>query len=203
MGPGMPAGLAAHLGQGVTTLAHAWAITRRDGVVFGFTDHDRALSFDGITFRADSGLSAMSLSQSTGLSVDNTEAVGALSDLSLREDEIEQGRFDNAQVEAWLVNWADVTQRWRQFRGTMGELRRAGGGFHAELRGLTEGLNHPVGRAYQKPCTAVLGDGVCRFDLGAPGFTEERPVDELLSGRILRWTIAETLPNGWFTRGAD
>ncbi len=195
------AALAAHLAQGVTTLAHAWVIRRRDGAVFGFTDHDRPLIFDGITFRADSGLSAMSLAQSTGLSVDNTEAVGALSDVSLREDEIEQGRFDNAQVEAWLVNWADISQRWLQFRGTIGELRRSGGGFQAELRGLTEALNRPLGRAYQKPCTAVLGDASCGFDLATPGFSEERPVQELIQSRLFRWTMAETQPPGWFTRG--
>lgn len=61
--------LDAHLKTGLTNLCHAWAIKRRDGVVLAFTDHDVALSFDGIVFRADSGLSARALSQSTGLSV--------------------------------------------------------------------------------------------------------------------------------------
>ena len=104
-----------HLASGVTTVAHAWAITRNDGVVLGFTDHDRELNFDGITFRADTGLSALSLAQSTGMSVDNSEALGALSDISIREDEIEQGRFDDAVIQAWLVNWNDVSQRCLQF----------------------------------------------------------------------------------------
>ena len=56
----MEAGLRAHLEGGLTTVAHAWAITRKDGVVLGFTDHDRELRFDGISFRADTGLSAPS-----------------------------------------------------------------------------------------------------------------------------------------------
>nr|WP_317616364.1 DUF2163 domain-containing protein [Paracoccus mutanolyticus] len=27
------------------TIARAWAVTRRDGLVLGFTDHDRMLAF--------------------------------------------------------------------------------------------------------------------------------------------------------------
>ena len=56
----------AHAATGLTTLCRAWAITRKDGVSFGFTDHDRPLSFEGVTFKADSGLTALALAQSTG-----------------------------------------------------------------------------------------------------------------------------------------
>ena len=70
-----PQALKDHLATGVTTLARCFAVTRRDGVVIGFTDHDRDLSFDGILFRADSGLTAKAIQQSTGLSVDNSEGL--------------------------------------------------------------------------------------------------------------------------------
>lgn len=194
-------GLAAHLGGGLTTLCHAWAITRKDGAVFAFTDHDLPLSFAGYAFRADTGLSALALAQSTGLSVDNTEALGALSDASLREDEIEQGRFDGAEVRGWLVNWADTAQHWLNFRGTLGELTRAGGGFRAELRGLTEGLNRPLGRVYQKPCSAVLGYGNCRFDLSQEGYATALPVQTVTGARRFVWQGFESFDADWFTRG--
>ena len=197
----MNAALKSHLEGGLTTLAHTWAIFRRDGSVLGFTDHDRDLSFDGIVFRADTGLSALSLAQSTGLSVDNTEALGALSDLSIREDEIEQGRFDGAEVQAWLVNWQDIEQRWMQFRGSIGELRRANGGFQAELRGLTEVLNRPLGRVYQKPCTAILGDAACQFDINAPGFSLDMAIESVEQSRVFRWDGVDGFEPGWFTRG--
>jgi uncharacterized phage protein (TIGR02218 family) len=193
--------LAAHLGGGLTTVCHAWAITRKDGVVFAFTDHDLPLSFAGYEFRADTGLSALALAQSTGLSVDNTEALGALSDASLREDEIEQGRFDGAEVRAWLVNWADTAQHWLNFRGTIGELTRAGGGFRAELRGLTESLNRPLGRVYQKPCSAVLGDGNCRFNLAQENYAQVLPVQTVQGARRFVWEGFLAYDTGWFTRG--
>jgi len=191
----------AHVETGLTSLCRCWAITRADGVQYGFTDHDMPLGFEGVTFRADSGLSAQALQQSTGLSVDNTEAIGALSDAAVREEDIEAGRFDGAKVQAWLVNWADVDVRWLQFRGTIGELRRSGGAFHAELRGLTEALNRPIGRVYQKPCTAVLADLACGFDLSTLGYTEERAVEQVVQAREFRWPDMAGFEPGWFARG--
>ena len=193
--------LQAHLTTGLTTVAHAWAIERKDGAILGFTDHDRDLFFDGLVYRADTGLSALSLAQSTGLSVDNTEAIGALSDLSIREDEIEQGRFDGAEVRAWVVNWSDVSQRWLQFRGSIGELRRGDGGFQAELRGLTEALNRPLGRVFQKPCTAVLGDKECRFDTQSPGYSIDIAVEVIHDTRLFRWNDFGGFTSNWFARG--
>jgi uncharacterized phage protein (TIGR02218 family) len=197
----MSAALEAHLASGHTTLCHAWRITRRDGVTFAFTDHDGDLSFGGQVFRADSGLSANAIAQSTGLSVDNTEAIGALSDAAIREDEIKQGRFDGAEVVSWLVNWAAPDESRVQFRGSIGELHRADGVFRAELRGLTEALNRPLGRVFQKPCTAVLGDRACGFDMDASGYSVTLDVAESDEGRVFVWPEFVGFEKGLFTRG--
>ncbi|MFK7754232.1 MAG: DUF2163 domain-containing protein [Sedimentitalea sp.] len=198
---GLDAAFRAHTETGVTTLCRCWAIVRRDGETFGFTDHDRTLVFDGVEFRADTGLSALAVQQATGLSVDNTEALGALSDASVREDDIEAGRFDGAEVQAWLVNWADPDVRWLQFRGSIGEIQRSNGAFRAELRGLTEALNKPLGRVYQKPCTAVLGDAQCGFDLNTEGYSQSREVDVILDSRRFEWADMPGFEPGWFQRG--
>lgn len=81
-----------------TTRARAWRLQRADGLVLGFTDHDRDLTFDGTTFRAASGMTAKALAQATGLAVDNTEAVGALSDAGLTEADILAGHWDGAAL---------------------------------------------------------------------------------------------------------
>lgn len=194
-------GLLAHLGTGVTTTCRCWALTRRDGVVMGFTDHDRLLGFDGVEFRPDTGLSALALQQTTGLSVDNTEALGALSDAAIREADIEAGRYGGAELRAWLVNWQDVAARALLFRGTMGELRRAGGAFEAELRGLTDALNVPLGRVYQKGCSAILGDGDCRFDLDTPGYVTARGAEEIEENRVFRFAEMGGFAEDWFRHG--
>ncbi len=194
--------LQAHLDTGHTTLARCWQIVRRDGEIMGFTDHDCDLDFADTVFRAGSGLTAMALSQAAGLSVDNTEAMGALSDASITEADIAAGRYDGAVVTAWLANWQDVAQRKVLFRGSIGEITRKGGAFQVELRGLTEALNRPMGRVYQKPCGAVLGDAACGVDLTDPTFVHEIAVETLEDGRVLRFTGLNGFDAGWFTRGA-
>ncbi len=193
--------LKAHLETGTTTICRAWAVTRRDGVVLGFTDHDRDLAFEGMSFRAASGLTARALQQGTGLAVDNTEALGALTDAGLTEADILAGRYDGAEVRLWQVNWADVEQREMLFRGSIGEITRAGGAFRAELRGLTEMLNHPRGRVFQRDCSAVLGDGQCRVDTGLPAFSVPATIMGVEQDRVFRLSGVEAFGPRWFEHG--
>lgn len=195
------AGLDAHLATGATGVCRCWKLVRGDGVAFGFTDHDRALSFEGVEFRPESGLSAAALMQTTGLSVDNTEAVGALSDAAITEADIAAGRYDGAAVEAWLVQWAAPENRVLQFRGALGELTRAGGAFTAELRGLAERMNVATGRVYQRSCAAVLGDGACGVDLSAAGYSAEVGIAALEGARVLWLDGLEAFEPRWFERG--
>ena len=191
----------AHLATGLTNVCRCWALIRRDGVTYGFTDHDLPLVFDGLTYRADSGMSAKALVQSTGLSVDNTESMGVLTDGSITEADIDAGRFDGAEVLHYLVNWRDVSQRVLRFRGSIGEIRRGAGAFHADLRGLTEGLNQPQGRLFQRPCAAVLGDAGCKFNLNAVGYFEQRPVEVVDRGQVFTFGLMDLFDARWFERG--
>lgn len=190
-----------HVQSGLTTLARCWKLTRRDGWTRGFTDHDEDVVFAGVTFRADTGMTAHALMQTTGLSIDNSEALGALSDVSVREADIAAGRFDGAGVEGWLVNWANPAERLLQFRGTLGEITRVGGAFRAELLGLAEALNLPQGRVYQTSCSAVLGDSRCGFDLDAPGFHEDVTVISVEESTRFALLGGAEQPDRWFERG--
>lgn len=183
-----------------TTIARAWMIRRGDGLVLGFTDHDAALSFDGIAFRPDHGMSARALVQATGLSVDNSEAEGALSDDAITEVDILAGRWDGAEVGMWEVDWTDPARRRPVFAGTLGEVSRSQGAFRAELRGLAEPLNEARGRVFHPRCSARLGDGRCGVDPAA--FSVEREVQAVEDGRILRFAGFADVAPGWFARGS-
>ena len=95
----------ARLDSGASRMCRCWRVTRKDGVVLGFTDHDLDLKFEGVTFRASSGMDASALQTATGLSVDNAQAVGALSDAAVTEHDIRAGKFDRAEIQQWLVDW--------------------------------------------------------------------------------------------------
>lgn len=201
MAGGDATALLAHLKSGETTVCQCWAVTRRDGMSLGFTDHDRPLSFDGLEFRPDSGFSASVLAQTTGLAVDNREVLGALTDSAIAEEDVRAGRYDGAEVVSWLVDWTDPAARMIQFRGTLGEIREEGGVFRADLRGLAEMLNQPQGLVYQRPCSAALGDARCGVDLAQPGFFADLTVEEIRDARVLRFSGLGGFAAGWFARG--
>lgn len=190
-----------HVASGTTTLCRCWVLRRRDGRVFGFTDHDLDLEFDGVTFKADSGLTAQALQRTTGLSVDNTEALGALRSVAVTEADLVAGLFDGAEVEAWLVNWAAPGNRMLQFRGSLGEIQTGGGAFQAELRGLTDRLNQPRGRVYQALCPARLGDTACGVDLDDPAYHAEISIETVLSPARFRLSGLDGFSKDWFDRG--
>ncbi|MDA5094410.1 DUF2163 domain-containing protein [Aliiroseovarius sp. KMU-50] len=192
---------ATHLGTGVTSVARCWVVRRKDGETYGFTDHDRDLMVGPVACKADTGLTAHALEQTTGLAVDNTEALGALRDAAISEKDIRAGRFDGAEVEAWLVNWQTPSQNYLQFRGSIGEISRENGAFRAELVGLSEALNRPQGRAFQKPCTAVLGDRSCKVDLNDLSLSVEAPVQSNDQEIKFVFSGLTGFEDGWFERG--
>lgn len=192
--------LYAHLATGCTTVCHLWQVVRADGTEMGFTDHDNPITLDGVVFRADTGLTAQALQQTTGMSVDNTEAVGALSSLAIADTDIVAGRYDRASVTAWLVNWQDLTQRVCLFRGRFGEITHGDGVFKVELRGLTDLLNQPQGRTFQRTCSAVLGDAACRIDLTDPRYVYEETLTLGGTNDVLL-TAAGLFAEKWFAHG--
>lgn len=193
--------LQAHLETGATTICRCWQIQRGDGSVLAFTDHDEAVEFDGVSFRARDGMSAQAVEQTTGLAVDNTEAAGVLSDAGITEADILAGKYDGADVVAWLVNWAVPDDRMVLFRGSLGEIEREGPAFRAELRGLTEALNQPQGRIFQGLCPAILGDAACAVDLDALGYAEERQIVEVERDKVLFWDDFTGFADRWFEKG--
>ncbi|WP_137389928.1 DUF2163 domain-containing protein [Rhodoligotrophos defluvii] len=193
--------LQAHLGSGATTLAWCWKITRHDGVVMGFTDHDLDLVVAGVTYQAGTGFTAGEIASGLGLAVDTMQAEAALSADAITEEDIAAGRYDDAQVEILRVNWRDPTQWVLMRKGNLGEVSRSGKAFTAEIRGLAHRLNQPRGRLYQFTCDAVLGDERCRFSLDTEGFRGFGSVAAVQANRRLDAGGLANFPGRWFERG--
>lgn len=166
----LDAGFAAHIAQGETTLCHCWKIIRGDGVVLGFTDHDRTLSFGGTEFVPAHGLDGGEVPAKLGAQVETSEVLGVLHAETITDEDILLGRYDGAVVETWRVNWSDVAQRLLLRSDAIGEIVREDGVFRAELRSAQQGLNATHGRIYQGLCDASLGDARCKVGLSDPAF---------------------------------
>lgn len=196
------AGLQAHLDSGTTTLAWCWRVTRKDGAVYGFTEHDKPLTFLSTTFEPESGLIASEIRASSDLAADAQEAEGVLSSSSISETDILDGKWDNADVEAWRVNWADTTQRVLLRRGSIGQLRRGRVSFVAEMRSITHILGQTVGRTYQSTCDAELGDARCGINLESGAYKGSGTVTAMLDGRSFKASGLSLYANGWFSAGS-
>jgi uncharacterized phage protein (TIGR02218 family) len=197
----IPSALQTKLDSGVTTLARCWIVTRRDGVVQGFTDHDSDLAIDDVTCRAGTGFGASEATSRFDLSIDGAEISGALAADSLTESDLAAGRFDAAQVDTWLVDWSDVTLRLLLSRATLGEVKREGEAFSAELRGLADKLSQENGRLYTARCTADLGDARCKIALTAAGLNGAGVVSRLLGVSAIAVDGFTDFAEGIFTAG--
>ena len=197
----IPPTLQVHLDSGATTLAWCWRITRVDGTGFGFTDHDQVLSFDGTEFEPESGLTASEIRFGADLSVDAQDAAGALRSDRISEADILDGRWDNAEVELWRVNWQMTNLRVLMRRGAIGQIRRGRHAFVAEIRSMSHMLGQTVGRTFQASCDAALGDARCWVDLEDPAFRGTGTVIDGLRDRAFTASGLGGFAPGWFRFG--
>lgn len=197
----IPSALQAKLDSGVTTLARCWKLTRRDGVVLGFTDHDRDLGLEGLTFRAGTGFAASEATSRFDLAIDGAEISGALSDDVLSDADLAAGRYDAAAIETWLVDWSEPSLKILTARGTLGEVRREGQAFTAELRGLADALSQESGRLYTARCNADLGDARCKVDLTNPALRGAGTVVAIEGTSMFVASGLDGFAEGWFSAG--
>ncbi|WP_282129261.1 DUF2163 domain-containing protein [Roseobacter litoralis] len=187
------------LESGSTTLCRCFKLTRPDGLVMGFTDHDGDVDFDGVTFRAQAALTATEAAYSLGLAPDEMEASGAFAADAITESDLARGAYDGAAVEVWDVDWSTPATRHLLHRYTIGQVERGGLAFRAELRSLAAGVDRSEGRVHTTLCDARrLGDNRCKLNLagwqGSATVVDARGLEVFVSG-------LEGFQPGIFTRG--
>jgi uncharacterized phage protein (TIGR02218 family) len=197
----IPTALQDKLDSGVTSLCRCWRITRRDGAVAGFTDHDEDVVVDGLTCRAGTGLTGSEATTQLGLAVTGSEISGALASDTLSEADLAAGRYDAATIECYLVDWSEPSLFVLTGKGVLGEVRREGQAFAAEIRGLTDRLNQESGRRYTATCDADLGDSRCTIDLTAPAFAGAGAVAALIGTSSVRVSGLDAFADDWFSAG--
>ena len=193
------AGLKAHIGEEVTTLATCWLIKRRDGVALGFTTHDRPLAIDGVYYRAVAGFTPSAVESSNALDVDNLDVDGVLDSAALSRADLLNGCYDRASVVVFMVNWADLAQGKLILKtGTIGDVSARDQEFTAEVRGLTQALQADVGELFSPECRADLGDHRCKLNLR--GFRVLGTVTSAADSESFADT-ARGEADGWFDYG--
>jgi uncharacterized phage protein (TIGR02218 family) len=137
-----------------------------------------------------------------GLQVGGLEVTGAFSSERITEADLAAGLFDDARVESWLVNWAEPAQRHRMRVGSIGEVRRDGASFTAEVRSLAHALDQERGRIFRATCDADLGDARCRVDLGSAQWSASAAVVSTDGSGLISAQLPGDRPTGFFDHGS-
>lgn len=206
----LPTALAAHYATGATTTAYGLRITRTDGDVFGFTSATESAVIDGVLYDATQGLDIGSIVTSAGFAVDNLELT-TLDDGSLfTHSDVIGGRWQNAAFLIFRYNWASTSDGTEPIMaGTVGNVELRRGSIVAELRGLQQYLQQPIGNVTTRTCRARFADfpapnqnNLCR--LTAANYTETGEVTAVTSRQTITvdfGSLSPTLPNDWFGEG--
>lgn len=197
----IPPALQAHLDSGTTTVAWCWKIIRRDGLVQGFTNHDRDLTVAGVLYEASTGMLGSEIESSLGMSVDNLNVMGAVSSLSISEEDIQRGFYLDAAIEIYLVNWSNTAQYFLMKTGNIGEVKRGKTFFEAEVRGLATQLQQVQGRLYTYGCDAIVGDARCKVNLATASYTSVATISTTDGSSSMIVSGIDAKDSGWFSRG--
>lgn len=151
----------------IVLLAWLWTLRRKDGVVLGFTSHDRDMERGGVTYRAAPGMVPSAISLSGSLDADTMDIKGALSSDAIKAGDLDAGRWDGAEISLHAANWEDADDAPILIaNGTLGTVERKRGAFSAELKTAAHRLDASVVPATSPDCRALLGDKDCRVDMG-------------------------------------
>ncbi len=197
----IPQALQDELDSGATTLCWCWRIIRQDGVMLGFTEHDADLVFDGLTWKASVGLRPGVIENAVGYATDTSQASGALNAFGVSRDDIDAGKYDQAVVEIWRVDWRNPALRVGVWSGEIGAITRTEHAFEAEISGPARKLRRSFGRVFSKRCDAELGDARCTRDVSAAPFARQAVITRLAGAA--QFAVAALAPPDadWFCGG--
>lgn len=152
------------------SLAFLWTLKRQDGVVLGFTSHDRPIRTGGLVYEASPGMTPSAVSLEDGFDIDSMSISGGLTAGGLRSADLEAGRWHGAHVELAVCDWtAPDSSRLVLATGTIGEIVRREyegvGQFTVELLSPMAALAHGGPPRCSALCRASLGDSVCQVDM--------------------------------------
>lgn len=156
--------LRTHLDGSATSLATLWTITRRDGRVLRFTDHDGDIVIGGVTYKSAVGYERTAIEGSADLSVGGMDAIGILDSARIDEADLRGGLFDYADVEIVLVDWSNPSGGTAILQsGKMGEIiySEREGRFSTELRDISQAYSQTIVESFTVNCRADLGDDRC------------------------------------------
>lgn len=178
----------------VSTRCRAWVMFRVDGVVMGFTDHDRPLAFTdpvrgAVVLEPSTGFTASAFAESVGLGNNDMDIEGALSSDNITAKDLANGVYDGAEVRYYWLDWSNTANYDLLSVSRIAEITRNQDSFSATIEGLGAKASEPVGLRITRECSLAFGGLVaatgqgCGLDLSDPSYSQIAVVSRVISDR--------------------
>lgn len=162
-----PSSFLAEIEADLTTLCRVWAITRIDGVVFRYTDHDADLVVGGNRYSSTNAFTASAIQLVANGLASDCDIQFVFSDTGIERNDLERGLFNNAAVQFGVASYsAPAAGIVPLFDGVALDAATAGNTATLTLRSNSHKITAPVCPVYSRTCRAQFGDGDCKVDLG-------------------------------------
>lgn len=179
----------AHIASPTTTLAWCWDLTLTDGTVFHYTDHDLDINISGTNYLSSSGFKRTAISFTEGLQADNLDLVGLIDTTNVSQADLIAGRYDNATVYLFMVNYADLTMLTIPIvSALLGQVSFDRKGWHVHVDGISKVFEAKFGEVTSPGCRADFGDSRCTFNLAT--VTDTGSVTTVTDSRSFTTTLA-------------
>lgn len=190
---------------GTHRLAKCWRITRKDGAVLRFVALDQPLEIQGYTYESVGGMYPTNSRKEGELKDANQDFLGVLSSDAITNDDLRAGRYRNAMVEEFAVNFeAPELGRYYLHRFWIGEVKWTGTIWEAQTNGHARWLKQKVGGTWGRMCRYQFGEPKCFYALHGETYRAVK-VDSVSDvRRIFRADSADivpTLANSYFRHG--
>jgi len=191
-----------NLANEVLSYARCIRIVRQDGTVLGFTTHDKDLFIDGVNYRAREAVNPTNIEQKWDLSTNNSEIESILSSDAIRDGDILTGKYNDANVGIYLVNFTDLPNTIEDSiilqSGIVGEVTATDFNYTFEVVSKASTLlNRKASKKISPVCLYRFGDSDCGVNL-AP-YTYSVTVTEVIDSSTFK--INGTIPDNALNYG--
>lgn len=184
-------------------------IEGNNGVFYGFTNHDKQLDYDGLTYYPAPGLKHLETYYTNSAEVSSSKFQMAFIDDGLVDEElVRSGVFDSASYTIYRIAWDDIAAgAYVHDEGTLAGTKWDENKMKHETHGFERNLAQNVGVIHSPTCIHQFGDqfgdedkpGACT--LNKASFTETSSVSVVDAQRIQITIVLTGQADDFFTNG--
>lgn len=209
---GVSVALKSYLAGSLIAIANCVRIDRLDGETYGFTSLDQDITFEGITYSANSSVDASEFRSEQGTGVDNLDIQSLITSDVITDDDLMAGLWDGAKVELFFLPFENTSLgKITLITGTLGEIRLRQGMYQAEVRSESQRLSQQfievtsplcrVRQLFDRRCMPQgFNEGTDTGTLTPASFRFTRAVSQVESSRVLRFAY-DTQANNVYQYG--